>query len=201
MGILLANLGVCFCTKANFGISMIGASPYIIHVWLRDKWEWFTQGTSEYVWEGIILIITCLIVRQFKKRYLLSFGTAVITGFVMDGWFILLSGNGAYESMVARVIAFAGGTVLTSMGVAFFFHSTMPMQVYELLVKEVSTRYNKDLNKVKYVNDIALLIIAIVLSFALTKKFTGIGIGTIIITFVNAPLIKVFRKLIDKVEQ
>ena len=199
-GIMFANLGVALCTKANFGLSMIGATPYIIHKWLVGSYSWFSQGTAEYVWEAILLIIGCIVIRQFKPKYLLSFLTAVIVGFVMDGWFILLGGNGAYESFVARIIAFILGTLLTSIGVAFFFHSTMPMQVYELVVKEFSERYNKDLNKVKYVFDISLLLLALILSFVLTKGLTGIGVGTIIITLVNAPLIGFFRKLIEKLE-
>lgn len=199
-GIFIANLGICFCTKANFGLSMIGASPYILHVYLRDTFEWFTQGTAEYVWEAIILVVACIIVRHFEKRYLLSFLTALLTGFIIDGWFLLLHGNSPYESMVARVAAFAFGTCLTSLGIAFVFNSTMPMQVYELLVAEVSKKYNKDLNKVKFVNDITLLLVAIALSFGLTGKLTGIGVGTVVITFANAPLIKFFRKIVEKVE-
>ena len=200
-GIIFANLGICFCTKADFGLSMIGASPYILHVWLRDRFSWFTQGTAEYFWEAFILIVACIIVRRFKWKYLLSFVTAVIVGFVMDGWFLILGGNGAYESLTVRIIAFIAGTVFTSFGVAFYFHSTMPMQVYELLVAEVSDKYHKDLNKVKYVNDIVLLVIAVILSLALTGKLTGIGVGTVVITLVNAPLIKFFRKVIEKIEK
>lgn len=200
-GIILANLGVCLCTKADFGISMIGASPYIIHVWLRDRFSWYTQGTSEYIWEALILVIGCLIVRRFKAKYLLSFMTAVIAGFAIDGWFFVLGGNGAYEDFAFRVVTFTLGMIATSLGIAFFFNTKMPMQVYELVVAEISDRYGKDLNRVKYVNDLVLLVVALVLSFALTRKFTGIGVGTIIITFLNAPLIGIFRKVITKIEK
>lgn len=200
-GILLASLGVAFCTKANFGLSMIGASPYIIHVWLRDTFTWFSQGTAEYVWESVLLIITCIIVRQFKWRYLLSFGTAVISGFVIDGWLYVVGGNGAYSTLLGRSLSLVAGMVVCSLGVAFFFHSTMPLQVYELLVAEVSKKYNKDLNKVKLINDITLLVVAIALSVLLTKGLTGLGIGTIIITVCNAPLIKYLRIFIDKLEK
>lgn len=201
IGIIICNLGVALCTKASFGISMIGASPYILHVFMRDSFAWFTQGTAEYVWEAIILIIGCLIVRRFKPRYLLSFLTAVIAGFAIDAWFMVLGGNGPYESLPVRIAAFTAGTLLTSCGIAFFFNTKMPMQVYELVVAEISDRYEKDLNKVKFVNDIILFAIAIALSFALTGKLTGIGIGTIIITLVNAPLIGFFRKIVEKLEK
>jgi len=200
-GIILANLGICLSTKSNLGLSMIGASPYILHVWLRDRFPWFTQGTAEYFWEAVILIVACIIVRQFKLKYLLSFITAVIVGFAIDGWFLILGGNGAYETLPVRIAAFILGAVFTSCGIAFFFHSTMPLQVYELLVAEVSAKYNRDLNRVKYVNDIVLLAVALLLSLALTGKLTGIGVGTIVVTIINAPLIKFFRKVIDRFEK
>lgn len=199
-GLFFANLGICLCTKSDLGLSMIGASPYILHVWLRDRFAWFTQGTAEYVWEAVILVIACIIIRQVKIKYFLSFITAVIVGFAIDGWFFVLGGNGAYEGLLTRVLAFVAGAVISSIGIAFYFHSDMPLQVYELLVYEVSAKYNKDLNRVKYINDIVLLIVALVLSFVLTGKFTGIGVGTVVITLVNAPLIKFFRKVIDRFE-
>lgn len=201
IGIILANLGVCLCTKADFGISMIGASPYIVHVWLRDRFPWYTQGTSEYIWEALILIIGCIIVRRFKLKYLLSFMTAVIAGLAIDGWFLVLGGNGAFSGLALRIVTFSIGTLATALGIAFFFNTKMPMQVYELVVAEVSDKYGKDLNKVKYVNDIILLVVAVVLSFVLTHKFTGIGVGTVVITLLNAPLIGFFRKIISKVEK
>lgn len=201
IGIILANLGVCLCTKADFGISMIGASPYIVHVWLRDRFPWYTQGTSEYIWEALILVIGCIIVRRFKLKYLLSFMTAVIAGLAIDGWFFVLGGNGAFSDFTVRIVMFSLGTLATALGIAFFFNTKMPMQVYELVVAEVSDRYDKDLNKVKYVNDIILLLVAVILSFALTRKFTGIGVGTVVITLLNAPLIGFFRKVICKIEK
>lgn len=200
-GIFFANLGICLSTKSDLGLSMIGASPYILHVWLRDRFPWFTQGTAEYFWEAVILIVTCILVRQFKLKYLLSFITAVIVGFAIDGWFLILGGNGAYETMIVRIVAFSLGAVFTSFGIAFFFHSSMPLQVYELLVSEVAAKYNRDLNRVKYVNDMVLLAVALILSFALTGKLTGIGVGTVVITIINAPLIKFFRKVIDRFEK
>ncbi len=200
IGLVLSNLGVSLCTKANFGLSMIGASPYIIHVWLRDKWAWFTQGTAEYVWEAILLVIGCFLVRRFKWKYLLSFVTAVLAGLAIDGWLFVLGGNGPFESLALRISMLALGTMITSCGIAFYFNTTMPVAVYELIVAEFSDRYNKNLNKVKFVNDAILLVVALGLSFALTGKLTGIGVGTVVITVVNAPLIGFFRKIVEKIE-
>lgn len=199
LGMALCSLGVCFSTKAGFGLSMIGAPPYIIHVWLRDRFSWYTQGTSEYVWEALLLLITIIIVRRFKWKYLLSFVTAVLLGLLIDTWLFVLGGNGVYESLAVRIIAFIAGTLITSLSIAFYFRTTLPLQVYELTVTEISDKYGFETSKVKWVNDIIFLVIALLLALLLTHSMAGIGVGTVIVTLVNAPLISLFGKLLDKV--
>lgn len=198
LGILLCTLGVALCTKANFGISMVGAPPYIIHLWLRETLPWFTQGTSEYVWQGIILIITCIAVMRFKLRYIVSFGTAVLSGLAIDMWFLLLGGNGAYEGMTVRIIVFTLGVVLTAIAIAFIFRTRLPVQIYELAVCEIADKYKLKVDRVKLVNDLLMLAISVTLALALTGGWNGIGIGTVVITIVNAPLISLFGKIMDR---
>lgn len=201
LGLILCALGVSLCTKGNLGLSMIGAVPYILHVWLRDTWRWFSQGVAEYVWEGAVLLIMCCIIRRFRLKYLLSFGTAVLSGFAIDGWLLVLGGNGAYATLPARIIAFVAGMVITSLAIACFFRTRLPLQVYELAVTEIAARFSFNQNKIKLGFDIVMLALALTLSLLLTHKLTGIGVGTVIITFLNAPLIAFFGKMLDRIEK
>jgi len=200
VGLLLINLGVALCTRANFGLSMIGAPPYILHVWLRDAYPWFTQGTAEYFCEFVVMAVTCLVIRRFKPGYLLSVGTGVISGLLIDGFLYLLGGNSPYESLYLRMGAFVAGMLFTSLGIAFVFRTSMPKAVYEMAVAEISDRFGFKINKVKQIFDYSMLAVALILAFTLTHKLTGIGQGTLIITFANAPLIKLFGKYIDKLK-
>lgn len=198
IGILVCSLGVCLCTRADFGLSMIAAPPYILHYALRDIWPWFTQGRAEYVWQAVLLIGMCLAVRRFRWRYLLSFAAAFIAGKSIDLWFIVLGGSAAYGSMAARIVAFVLGELLTSVAIAFVFRTSWPVQIYELLVREIADRYSLDVNRVKLVNDISLFVLSAVLSLLLTGGFHGFGVGTVLITAVNAPLIALCGRLIDR---
>ena len=199
--VVLCSFGVCLCTKASFGLSMIAAPPYIIHCFMREILPWYTQGTSEYIWQTVIVVITCIAARRFKVKYLLSFLTGVISGVVIDLWFLVLGGNGAYESMAVRIIAFIFGSVIISIAVAFVFRTTLPPQAYELIVSEIADRYGFDKSKTKLINDIVMLAVTALLALFLTHSWSGVGIGTVIVTFVNAPMISFFGKLIDKVEK
>ena len=55
-----------------------------------------------------------------------------------------------------------------------------------------------NINRVKLGNDIVMLLLSAALAFVLTGGFHGFGPGTILITFVNAPLIAFFGKWIDR---
>lgn len=201
LSITLCSFGICLCTKANFGLSMIAAPPYIIHVKMREIFSWYSQGTSEYIWEAFLFIILCIVIRKFKVKGLLSFATAVFSGVMIDFFIKLFGGNAPYESMAARIICFVIGAPIISLAVAFVFRTTMPPQVYELAVGETAKSFSLKIDRVKLGFDIIMFVISVSLSLILTKGFTGIGIGTVIVTFVNAPMISFFGKLIDKVEK
>lgn len=198
LGIVLCALGVCLATKADFGLSMIAAPAYILHVGLVKVFPWYSQGTSEYVFQGILLILLCIGIQRFKMRYLLSFVTAILFGFVLDGWFLVFGGNGAYESPVLRIVAFVVGELFTGLAIAFFFRTKLPLQIYELVVTEVAERYKRKTSTVKQVYDIASLVLSVLLAFFVNRSMAGIGIGTIVLTIVNAPLIALFGKVLDK---
>lgn len=197
LGIIICSLGVCLSTKADFGLSMIASVPYIIHLKMVQIFPWYTQGTSEYIWQAILLILMCIVIRRFKARYLLSFAAAFLNGKFIDLWLFILGGNQPFESMYLRIAAFIFGTVFTAMAVAFYFRTSLPLQVYELLVKEISDRFSFNINRTKQAADIVFLILSIMLAYFLNGNFRGIGIGTVIITCTNATLISFFGSIED----
>lgn len=198
LGIVLCALGVCLCTKAGFGLSMIAAPPYILHCKLIQLSPFFTQGVCEYLWQGLLLLVLCLGIRRFRWQYLLAFGTGILFGLAVDAWFLLLGGNGVCSSMLWRIVLFALGEGITTLAIAFFFRTKLPLEIYELIVIEVADRFAFPTPKVKLAYDVAMLVTAVVLSLLLHQGLVGIGIGTVVITAVNAVLIGLFGKLLDK---
>lgn len=198
LGTLLCALGVCLCTKAGFGLSMIAAPQYILHVRLIELSPFFTQGTCGYLWQGALLLMMCLLLRQFRLKYLLVFAAGVAFGLAVDFWLLLCGGNGVCQSMVVRVILFVLGEVITALSVAFFFRTDLPLQINELIVTEFSAYYRMPNDKMKWLSDLAMLLLSVVLALVLHGDLTGVGIGTIIITAFNAALIGLFGKLLDK---
>ena len=72
----------------------------------------------------------------------------------------------------------------------------MPVQVFELFVAEVADRYRFSVNRVKWVFDLSLLALSFLLA-VITGCYQGIGLGTLVTTVINAPIILFWGKLLD----
>ena len=117
-----------------------------------------------------------------------------------------------FNAVWLRWVMLIVGDFITAFGVACFFRTYMPLQVYELFVAEISRHFRIDISKTKWVFDITLLLLSIAFIFLLfddfstfepsslwTSSFHSIGLGTLVTTAINSPIIKLMGKLIDSV--
>ena len=211
LGIFTVALGVALCKKADLGVSMIAAPAFIVFEALSSVWNWLTVGMTEYIIQGLLIIVLCAVVQRIDWRYLTAFLTAVIYGYVLDMWFLLL-GNEPFSELYLRWIMLIVGDVITGLGVACFFRTYMPLQAYELFVAEVADRYKFAVNKTKWVYDISSFVLSAILALTIfgdvttfdwskiyETGFHSIGLGTIVTTIINAPIITAWGKGIDKI--
>ena len=201
LSIVLCAFGVALSTKSGLGLSMISAPPYIMHVLGSRVFPWFTQGIAEYVWQALLLSVTCLITLRFRLKILISVIPVIIYGPVIDGFLFILGGGGQPESFILRIVLFVLGELFISLAVAFVFRTYLPPMIPELVVVGISSRYGFKPNNVKTVFDISCLALSVILAvsaYFVTGKFVGVGIGTVILTLANAPLIRLWGRLLDK---
>ncbi len=211
LGIVFVALGVAICSKADLGVSMIAAPAFVVYEAIASLWSGFSVGVTEYIMQGLLLILLCLIVCRFHWRYLLAFVVAVVYGYTLN-LFLFILGGVSFDAVWLRWVMLIVGDVLTAFGVACFFRTYLPLQVYELFVAEISSRFQLNINKVKWSFDITLLVISIALALALFgdvksfdwstigySSFHSIGLGTLVTTAINSPIIAFMGKLIDKI--
>ena len=208
-GIIFVALGVSICSKADLGVSMIAAPAFILHEALAPFSSFFSVGVMEYLIQGILLLLLCLIIRRFDWRFLLAFLVAVIYGYFLD-FFLFLLGGIELTSVPLRFVMLIIGDLVTAFGVACFFHTFMPLEVYELFVAEISAVFHIDINKVKWGFDLSLLAISILLSLLIFdvrafdwstiayKSYHSIGLGTLITTLINSPIIAMMSRLVRR---
>ena len=209
-GIIFVALGVAICSKADLGVSMIAAPAFVIHEAVSKLLPSLTVGVTEYMVQGVLLIVMCAVVRRFNWRYLLAFAVAVIYGYTLN-LFLWLLGDIQFNAVWLRWVMLIIGDIVTAFGVACFFRTYMPLQVFELFVAEISDRFNISIAKVKSAFDITLLIISATLALTLFgdirdfdwstigyRSFHSIGLGTLVTTIINSPIINFMGKIIDK---
>lgn len=210
-GIVFVALGVAICSKANLGVSMIAAPAFVVYEAIAPLSEMLSVGVTEYIIQGLMLVLMCIIVCRFNWRYLLAFAVAVIYGYTLN-FFLWLLGDVEFNTVPVRWIMLIVGDIITAFGVACFFRTYMPLQVYELFVAEVADRFHFNINKTKWVFDLTLLVISVLLAVTLFgdvksfdwstighSSFHSIGLGTLVTTAINSPIIGFMGKMLDKV--
>ena len=199
LGLIFVALGVAFMEKPDFGVSMVVAPAYILHLKISETYSFFTFGMAEYTLQAVLLIIMALVLRRFKLSFLFSFVTAVIYGFILDLCMLLVS-YVPMENMALRITYYTLGMVLCAIGIALFFHTYIAPEVYELFVKEVSSKYGVEIHRFKTGYDICSCLIGVILSFIFFGfgVFRGVKWGTIICALINGTLIGLCSKFLEQ---
>lgn len=190
LGLVILALGTALMEKANFGMSMVVAPAYLLHLKLVKTLPFFSFGMAEYMLQGVILVLLALLMRRFKRAYLFSFVTAVLYGFALDA-LIALAGPLPADGFVFRALWYVLGMVICSLGVALLLHTYISPEAYELFVKEIAEKTGKPIPKVKTIYDCVSCLIAVCMSFAFFGfgRFEGVKLGTILCALINGTLI------------
>ena len=193
------SLSVALMTRADFGVSMVVAPAYLLYLKLNPLLPFFTFGMAEYTLQAVLLLFTVLAVRKFRPYFLFSFVTAVLYGFLLDGWMALAAGLPA-DTLLLRGGWYVLGLVLGAASIAFFFKTYIAPEVYELLVKELAVKLNKPTHRVKTMYDCVSCAAAVILSFCFFGlwRFEGVKAGTVVCALVNGWLIGRFTALYER---
>lgn len=200
LGLVIMAFAAAFTEKADFGMSMVVAPAYILHLKVSQVLPWFSFGVAEYFFQGILVVLTVIVMKKFKISYLFSFITAVLYGTLLDIAMSIISPL-PDSSFPIRVLWYILGTVFCSLAVSLFFHTYLSPEAYELIVKEIAGKFKLNINKVKTCYDCFSTLLGIVMSFAFFGfgVFEGVKLGTVICAFINGFLIGRFSKLLESV--
>ena len=198
LGIAVVALGTALTAWGDFGISMVVAPAYVLHLKMSRLLPWFSFGVAEYILQALILLLMICLLKKVKIAYFLSFLTAIFYGLVLDGGSALLALLPT-PGIPARLIAYVIGDLAICAGVAMVFHTYIPPEAYEMFVMELSRKLHIKLHTFKTIYDCASLVVAVVMSFLLLGSLQGVGIGTVVCAFLNGSLIHLFSQLYERV--
>ena len=196
VGLLLLALGTALTAYGGFGISMVVAPAYILHLFLSPHFPFFSFGVAEYCMQAVILLLLTLLLRKAKLSYLLSFAAAIIYGFLLDGAMHLTSLLPV--NLFLQVAAYLLGVGLCTFSIALLFASYLPPAASEMFVKEFSQELHKPIHRIKTFYDCASLALALILSLAFFGNIQGIGIGTILCALCYGTIIRFWATCFEK---
>ena len=198
LGIVILALGTALMEKADFGMSMVVAPAYLLHLKVSQTLPFFSFGMAEYTLQAAVLVLLALVMRRFRLSYLFSFCTAVIYGFVLDGVMLLAAPLPA-QGAVLRFAYYALGMLLCSVGVSLLFHTYIAPEAYELFVKEASQRFGVEIHRFKTGYDCVSCAVGVLLSFAFFGlwHFEGVKLGTVLCALINGSVIGMCAKVLE----
>ena len=197
---VILSFATAMLAAADMGMSMVVAPAYIVSL----KVEFLTFGQAEYIVQGMLFVLFCIMMRRVKVLYFFAFVSGLFYGAVLDFWRMViphfnpeLFAPGTLPVSV-RILYFVVGFLLNSLGVSLYFKTYFYPQVYEFFVKGISGHFGVALPKFKIGFDMSCLVIAVVFSLSLFKGIVGIGVGTVVLAFLNGPLIGFFGQWMDR---
>lgn len=200
LGAAILSLATAMLTAADFGLSVIVSPAYLVSV----KTGFLTFGQAEYVVQGILFVLFCIIMRKIKLLYFGAFLSGIIYGFILDLWrtWIPHLNPDIYPTgtlpIQLRIVYFVVGFFINILGVTLYFKNRYYPQVYEFFVKGVSEKYHIELSKFKLTFDLAFLALSLILTLVMFHKIVAIGVGTLIMACCNGPLIGAYSRWFDK---
>jgi len=198
-GVIVLAFGTALMEKADFGMSMVVAPAYILHLKISQFLPFFSFGMAEYSLQAVIILLMVLILRKFNISYLFSFITAVFYGFTLD-FFMILAANLPADNIYLRLIYYVVGMAIGAISISALFHTYISPEAYELFVKEVSSKFGININVFKTIYDCVSLVLSIILSFVFFGlwHFEGVKLGTLFCAFLNGYLISLATKFFNR---
>lgn len=199
LGLAALALGAALMAKGDFGMSMVVAPAYVLHLKVSQTWAFFTFGVAEYLVQALLLGLLCLVMGRFRLVYLLSFATTFLYGRMLDGFVLLLAPLPAGD-FLSRLLFYLPGALLCALGVALIFVTYLPPEVYELFIKEVARRHHIPLSRFKTGYDLSSCLLAVCLSFLFFGlfHFEGVKLGTFLCALVTGRLVGLFDRILTK---
>lgn len=195
VGNILCAIGNCLVSKSALGLSAIIAPAFI----LNRKIGFLSVGVCEYIIQGILLALCCIIIGKFKGKFIATICNILFYGAAFDIINALL-GFIQPTDILGRVSCAAIGMVITGFAVALMLRTYIPPSTYEIFVREIAEAKGFDMNKLKLIFDASMLALTVVLMFLLLGgfKIDIIGPLTVIAAFMNSVIIGFFGKILDK---
>ena len=189
VGLFVNSLGVSLITKANLGTSPISSIPYVLSLNFP-----FTLGNFTIFFSIFLIVLQLIILRKnFKLEHILQIPVSIIFGYFIDLTMILFSWVNP-EAYIMKIVYLLIGCLILGVGVYMEVLADVVMLPGESFVRAIVLTWKTNFGTTKICFDVAMSVIAAVLSFIFAGRLAGVREGTVI----AALLVGFIARLIGK---
>ncbi len=185
--VIIQSSGIALVVKSLLGTSPISSLPYV----MSFVWP-FTLGETTFAVNMIFVLIQFLVLRKnFTKLHFFQIpGTVVFAAFI-DVFMNFFDGVES-DFYLWQIVILLVGSSLVSLGIALQGIADVLMLPGDGMVYTISNAFHWDFGKVKTANDVILVTLAAVLSFADLETIEGIREGTVISSLITGAIARFF---------
>ncbi len=197
LGVILTALGTALIALSEIGVALPLVSAHVIHG-ICHEYNWITLGLVEIACQAVLFLMLAILFRKVKKAFLFSMITGVLYAAFLD-LFLLLFGL-LDDTLAVRIIFFVLGFFIFALGETMFHYTYIQPEFYEFFCHSISEKWHFNFFKVKFIFELSLCAIGIIISFICHGfgAVHGLGIGTLICALLTINTSHLFAKIIAK---
>lgn len=149
-----------------------------------------TMGVWSIIIQSIFLVLSAAMIKKLEINAVIPI---ILRGITLDLIMPIVNSLFIYDyGYFGRIILFISGFILVGIGIGIYIIPKLPRLPIDGLMFALKKRFNWSINKSRFVIELT--------GFCIGFMLRGpIGIGTIITTFLIAPVISISNKYISKV--
>jgi len=191
LGLLITSLSVVLSFRGGFGACSADNLTYILSTILG-----ISLGTASFILCTLIILFLTIYFRNLK--FLFLFFQVIVFSPILDLWDLVVLANYAPTGIMLYVTA-GLAILLMPLGSTILIRSTLPAGVYDELMFFTAKVTKFRLPVARFLNEIILVALALILSFSSAHGWGSVRIGTFIFAVSFGLLIKFYTYLFDKI--
>lgn len=144
------------------------------------------------IFQAFLILILCFLY-GFQMKYLVSMLLGVFFGGIVDLFFELWNYIPIHE--LPNFLTFLLALFLLPFGISLAIKSKLTALPFDIIINDIALHSSYNISSVKLWFDVICVITTLIVSWVFHRSIIGIGIGTIISTFVTGKLIQFYLKL------
>jgi uncharacterized protein len=189
IGIMFVSMGVALSFRHGFGASSADNLSYILSLVFS-----ISIGTAAFIITTLIILFLLLYFRNWK--FLFLFVQVVLFSPLIDFWDLVVFAN-LHPTGWETVAIYIASLMALPLGCAFLIRSTYPAGVYDELMFFTAHFTKLKLTVSRVLNELLLVILAIIISMATGYGYGSVNIGTLGYVFTVGFFIKFYLYIAD----